>query len=211
MDPIVVTGPGTQTGGGTSGGGDFNWETDTTWLDPNASEDLPTCTPPADGPTPTGVDMDQMRRAARDLANESERRDAADRAAGREIPERAALIWRDSAGGLHVTRLYDSTTDQHAVFPIGDVAPGGVIVGTFHTHPDRNDIHEPSQDVFGRDDRDIADDLGDSDYARENDITVDENAMTYVNDNETDNLKEFDSQDGPNSLGVTVGPCGGGA
>lgn len=185
-------------------------ETDTTQITPDAPEDPPSCTPPPEGPVPANVDISEMRGLARDLADEAARRDARDQAAGQDIPERAALIWRDSTGGLHVTRLYDSTTDQHAVFPIGDVAPGGGVVGTFHTHPERSGTQEPAQDVFGRDDRGIADDLRDSEYARDNDISVDENAMTYVNDNETGDLKEFDSDDGVNDLGITVGPCGSG-
>ncbi len=207
VDEVVVTGysgGGNDYGGGGGGGaGGGNWPTDTTSLDPEGPDDDLPCTPPPDGPTPAGVDVDHLRRTARDMANEAKNLD--------RDQEWAGIVWRDTAGQLHRASLNGSGSDQEASFPIGQVGNGGVIVAIFHTHPDRDDGTQ--QGRLHRRDIGILGDLADAGSARG--ITVDANAMSYVNANSSnpmfDRLHEFDKDEPVNGSGTLVGHCGGGA
>lgn len=121
VDPVVVTGPGQQPD--TPPGGWPGRETEVDVLSPEPPTEDPPCAPPPDGPTPAGVDMNELRRKARDLAND---------AAGEDNDvEWGGLIWQASDGSLHVTSLRTSGSDETAAFALGEVGPGGRIVATF--------------------------------------------------------------------------------
>ena len=204
VDEVVIIGFPSGSSGGVGGGGgrggvigDYT-DVDGDPVDRQPIEPERSCTPPPDGPTPAGVDMDELRRKARDLANEAAGED--------DGVEWGGLIWQAPDGTLHSTSLTTSGSDETALFDLGQVGPGGRIVATFHTHPERND--GVNQGVLNSDDRDIVDDLQAAIDRLGLNISIDPEAMMYVKDNESGVTKEFDVDDPRNAYGTVLVPCG---
>lgn len=196
VDPIVVTGPGTQTGGGTSGGGDFNWETDTTWLDPNAPEDDLPCTPPPDGRRPANADMDEVRDLAKDV-----RREINELGGPGRRWEYGALIYQMPDGSLHRSDLYTSY-DPDTIDATIEIPGGARVVAWVHSHPT---MRHSEQGAMSEDDVEWR-----NGFVQGAGSAADPNMMMYVIDREHgDAMSEFGMEDGEGDPGVVVGPCGG--
>ncbi|MBO9500911.1 hypothetical protein [Brevundimonas sp. A19_0] len=179
-------GPDPGTGSGTGGSGDGGEPVD------------PDCGGAADGPTPDGVDLGDLRDEARRIAAE-----IADRESSWEW---GALIYILD-GQIYSTEIITQQHDDSVGFPYGSSSflPNGAhIVGWLHSHPyDRNG---PDQGRMSGDDAGAYETM----TANANDrYTVDTNLMTYVLDNETGKLTEFDEGDREGARGVDATACGG--
>ncbi len=195
VDEVVVTGysgGGNDYGGGGGGGaGGGNWPTDTTWLDPEAPDnDLP-CTPPPDGPTPTGVDMDELRREAKEIGRKL---DELTRSDGNEW---GSLIYRNADGTLGISGPHTIGSPDNIGYPSDAIPDGATLVAEVHSHPYRRGEPQGRLSV---------DDEAGRDVISEN-FDADPNFMTYVWDERNDELHEFDKDDHALRTGTRIGDC----
>lgn len=93
-------------------------ETDTTQITPDAPEDPPSCTPPPNGPTPDGVDMDELRSKAKELGRQL------DGLTGADGNEWGAMIYRNTDGTLEVFGPYTIGSPDNIGYPDNAVPTG---------------------------------------------------------------------------------------
>jgi hypothetical protein len=175
-------------GGDVGGGGVF---------DP-VDEDDDDCGPPPDGPTPAGVDVDDIRDKAREVAR--------DIAARNDAWEWGAIIYVLN-GQLFSTGVVTQMQEDSIGFNYsnpGYIPNGAHIVAWVHSHPATSGTI--SQDYMSDRDAGAGRTMRDNANGR---FTVDSALMTYLIDNELDRLLEFDGNDREGSRGKNVTPCGG--
>lgn len=192
VDGVVITGPGYHFGTGTSGGVGW-WErldlTDS--ITPGDGELDQPCTPPPDGPTPDGVDMDELRTKAKEAGRELDRRTDSD---GNEW---GVLIYKMPDGTLGVTPPQTIGSPSQIGYSPSIIPTGGVLVAEVHSHPytmGTNQGRFSESDEQGRD-------------LILQHFNADPNFMSYVWDSRNDELHEFDSDDHANRMGTKVGEC----
>lgn len=168
--------------------------------DGGSGGDPPPIEPPCgggapNGPTPVGVDMETLRDLARSVASTL--------AALNGDWEWGSLIYT-FGGQLFSTQPITQQSPDSIGFLYSAVPDGATIVAWVHTHPDIPG--DPRQNGLSRIDNGARATMVDASNGR---FSVDPALMTYVFDNETDDLLEFDEGDGEGSRGIDITPCGG--
>jgi hypothetical protein len=162
--------PGTGSGGG--GGGDGGDPAD------------PDCGDAPNGPTPQGVDINDIRDEARRIAA-----DIADRNSAWEWGSIIYVL----DGQIHSTNIITQQSSEGVGFPYSSssyLPDRAHIIGWVHSHP--YDRTGPDQGRMSGDDADAYETMIANADGR---FKVDTNLMTYVLDNETGKLTEFDEDD----------------
>lgn len=212
VDEVVIIGFPSGSSGGVGGGGgrggvigDYT-DVDGDPVDRQPIEPERSCTPPpANKPTPEGIDIEDLRNFSENLADDL----YAMTNAHPENAEFGAFVY-ELNGQLFRTEPFTSHSEDIVRVSLGsDTLPDGArLVAWVHTHPD-NSMTTP-QDRFSRADVNVLDAIADVTSAYGWGWTGDENVMAYVKPHggaTDDNTYEFYESDYADRPGLMLGPC----
>lgn len=183
-DPNDGVGP----GGGSSGGGDGD----------NDEEVCPGG-PTPNGETPAGYDIGNIRAEAQEGVDKIQ--------AESKSYEHGVVVYSLN-GELQTTRSVTQNSNSQVGFPFSDpsfIPTGAHVIGWIHSHPDLHD--GVRQDTMSEQDDDAHDTFTDNANGR---FTVDAALMTYVIDNKTGKVYEFNRSDRDGARGQALVECTGG-
>lgn len=153
--------------------------------------DVMPCTQPPDGRAPQNVDMDELRQKAAEMGRELDRRTNAD---GNEW---GALIFRNPDGSLGITAPQTIGEPGRIGYDPAIIPDGAVVVAEIHSHPRTNDADQGRLSEGDEEGRDTIIEH----------FNADPDFMTYVWDEEHDELHEFGSEDHADRSGIKIGEC----